>query len=110
MMKSLDYMKVIDIVSKLFQADRKVDLKASHEKKIDIFEIQAKCHDGRKLAYHIHLKPHEMDVIIPKKSFESKKFSKWISQFEYEMEQTFFRNVKIDVHEEAIDYRIVIIM
>ena len=104
-MKKIDYMKVIDIISNLFKAERNVDLSAKHEK-IDIFDITMKCHNGSEVSYRIHLPDYEMEIIFAKKYFDTIKFDKWISKFEYKMEQTFLRNIKIEVHEETHDYRI----
>lgn len=105
-MKTLDYMKVIDMVSKLFGANEKAELTAHHDKETDIFDVKTICADGRELSYRILLQKYNMAIIIEKKYFQSVKFRKWISRFEYEMEQTFYKNIKIDTTEEAINYTI----
>ncbi len=105
-MKTIDYMKVIDIISILFGADKKVELKAHHDRETDIFDIKTIRADGTELSYRILLQQHNMVLIIEKQYFKSVKFHKWISRFEYEMEQTFYKNIKIDINEEAIDYRV----
>ena len=105
-MKTIDYMKVIDIVSKLFGASKNAELTAHHEKEVDIFDITTTCADERELSYRILLQQYKMAIIIEKKYFQSVKFHKWLSRFEYEMEQTFYKNIKIDTTEEAINYTI----
>lgn len=105
-MKTIDYMKVIDIVGKLFGANKKAELTAHHNKETDIFDVKTSCADGKELSYRILLQQYNMAIIIEKKYFKSVKFHKWISRFEYEMEQTFYKNIKIDTTEEAINYKI----
>jgi hypothetical protein len=105
-MKTIDYMKVIDIISMLFGGDKKADLTAHHEKETDIFDIKNTCADKTELSYRILLQHHNMVLLIEKQYFKSVKFPEWISRFEYEMEQTFYRNIKIDINEEATNYRI----
>lgn len=109
-MSTIDYMKVIDIISKLFEADRKVDLTATHDK-IDIFDIVTHCYDGTKVPYRMLLQKYELDVIIKKEDFPGDmKFSKFVSRFEYEMEQEFLTNVQIESEEEAVKYKVKITM
>ncbi|MCP4131656.1 MAG: hypothetical protein GY754_11820 [bacterium] len=106
-MSSVDYMKVLDIITRTFGADRDVDLKASHEK-FDIFDIVMFCSDGRKVPFKMVLnKQFQLDIFFKKIHFESEKeYAKWLSRFEYELEQTFFVNIRIDQADDLQEYHI----
>ncbi|HDP80245.1 MAG TPA: hypothetical protein ENN21_05315 [Spirochaetes bacterium] len=104
-MAPVDYMKVIDIISKTFNADKTVDLEASHDK-VDIFDVTATLSSGAKLKYRILMHNYELDIVIPIRAFGDMKFSKWLSLFEYELEQSFMRNIKIETQEGPGEYRI----
>ena len=105
-MSSIDYMRVIDIISKTFNAHKEVDLKATHDRhdKIDKFDIVMTTIDGVDIAYRILLHRHELDILFKKTIFENKKFKKWLSVFEYELEQKLITNIKISVIEETVEY------
>lgn len=109
-MSTIDYMKIIDIISKLLEANRQVDLTATHDK-IDIFDVITHCYDGTDVPYRILLRKYDMDVIFKIDDFPANmKFSKFVSRFEYEMEQTFLTNVHIESEEESIKYKVKISM
>ncbi len=107
-MSSIDYMKVIDIISKTFGANKEVDLKAAHDRrdKTDKFDITMTLSDGSRFSYRILLFRHELDVLIDKNSVGEKEFKKWVSNFEFELEQTLFLNVKLNVSDEISEYKI----
>ena len=104
-------MKVIDIISKTFEAHKEVDLKASHDRqdKIDKFDITMRLVKGGEIHYRVFMQKHELDIILDKKYFESMKFKKWISVFEYELEQTMLMNIRLSVSEDPTDYTVKII-
>lgn len=107
-MSSIDYMKVIDIISKTFGANKEVDLKATHDRqdKIDKFDITMTLSDGSNLTYRILLFRHELDILLEKKCIDGKQFKKWISNFEYELEQSLFTNIHLNVSDEINEYKI----
>ena len=104
-MSTIDYMKIIDIISKSFDADRNVDLTAKHEK-IDIFNVVMTLHAGGTVAYRINLHKYELEVIIEKKYFVAKKFKRWLSNFEYDLEQEFKTNVKVNHEEDVMTHHV----
>ncbi len=110
-MGTIDYMKVVDIISKTFGAKREVQLDASHDRsnKTDKFDIVMTTQDGGKIPYKIYLFRHELDIIFDKQYFESKSFKKWVSLFEYELEQAMFINIKLNITEDAAKYTIKVI-
>ncbi len=110
-MSNIDYMKVIDIISKTFGANKEVDLKATHDKrdKTDKFDITMTLQDGSHFSYRIFLYRHELDVLLNKNSVDDKKFRKWVSSFEYELEQTLFLNIKLNISDEMNEYKVKVI-
>ena len=104
----MDYMKVVDVISRTFQAAREVKFQAVHDRKdqVDKFLVEMNLPGGAVVPYRIHLLGHDLDVIIGKKYFDSLDFDKWLSAFEYELEQKFLTNVKLAVSNDATDYRI----
>ncbi len=105
-MPPVDYMKVVDIISRIFNAKKTVDLKATHEK-VDIFDISTTSLDGKPIAYRILLNGFTMEIILPKDLFNTIRFEKWQSMFEYEMEQAFLSNIRLEVRDQAGDYHII---
>jgi hypothetical protein len=107
-MSNIDYMKVIDIISKTFGANKEVDLKAAHDRrdKTDKFDITMTLSDGSHFSYRILLFRHELDVIMDKNSIDDKQFKKWVSSFEYELEQSLFINIHLSVTDEINEYQV----
>jgi len=101
-MSKIDYMKVIDIISKVFNVDTNFELNASHEK-VDIFEIKMQSNDGE-INYKILLYEYYLEIIFKKTIFENRNYSKWVNDFEYELEQTFFINVKLEKNDNPSKY------
>jgi hypothetical protein len=100
-----DYMKVIDIVSKAFDADKDVKLTASHDT-IDIFDIKTTRHDGEIISYRLLLRKDELELVLAKPLFVDMKFDKFISRFEYEMEQAFLTNIHLETSDDSRDYHV----
>ena len=107
-MASIDYMKVIDIITKLFDASRPLDLDARHEKS-DIFDVRSQRSDGSGLEYRIVLGKFDIQIIIGKKYFPENGFDKWLPRFEFEMEQAFLSNISLKIEDEPEQYRIKIV-
>ena len=104
-MSTIDYMRIIDIISKSFDADRNVDLTAKHEK-FDIFNIVMTLHSGGTVPYKINMHKYELHIIIEKKYFITKKFSRWLSDFEYDLEQEFKVNIKVSHEEDVVNHHV----
>ncbi len=104
-----DYMKVISVLAKSFKASREPDVVASHEGH-DIFEVAFHSIEGD-IKYKVYyFGKHNMDIIIGKGVFKSIKFEKWLSNVEYDLEQAFHKNVKLESQTGITDYRIKLTM
>ncbi len=95
-MSYIDYMKVIDCAVMLFNADPSFDLKARHEK-TDIFDITMTIPGEKTRSFRCTVSGNDIKLIMPLSLFDSNEdFRKWLSKFEYELEQTFFMNIRLD--------------
>lgn len=103
-MATIDYMKVIDLISQLFNAE-KVDYSSSHSK-FDIFDIVLTLKNNIERKCRLYLDKSYLEIIFNKGYLSEKEFDKWISKFEFQLEQIFLRNIKIETHSESENYRI----
>lgn len=109
-MSTLDhdnYRKVIQIVAESFDASEDLTIDAAHDK-VDIFDISFTSVRGDNKKFRILRRKYEVDVILKKDYFTGNSFDKWLSGFEYELEQTFLTNIEIDVDDNPVHYEITV--
>jgi hypothetical protein len=104
-MAKIEYMKVLDIIAKLFNAEKDLHVDAIHDEAdiftahmIDLNENRYEC----KLINH----KYKMDISFSKDYMDKYAFKNWLSNFEWELEQQFFVNISLTVDPEATEYRI----
>ena len=105
-MAPVDYMKAIACITTAFDGKRDVEIKAAH-KTIDIFEVTMQLSMGE-VSYELQSNGRTLDLVIGRKHFESIRFERWISKLEFELEQTFLSNIRLEVKETATEYVITI--
>jgi len=109
-MSTLDYenyRKVIQIVAESFNASEDLTIDAAHDK-VDIFDVSFTSVQGERKQFRILRKKYELDVVLKKEYFPGKEFDTWLSNFEYELEQTFLTNIEIDVDDNPVNYEITV--
>jgi len=109
-MSTLDYenyRKVIQIVAESFDASEDLTIDAAHDK-VDIFDVSFTSVQGERKQFRILRKKYELDVVLKKEYFPGKEFDTWLSNFEYELEQTFLTNIEIDVDDNPVNYEITV--
>lgn len=106
-MTTIDYMKVIDIISDIFKASRQVELKAKGGT-VQTFEVETVMADKSLLQYKMTLKKYDVSILINKKYFEYLKKETFFSKMEYMLEQVFFKNIKLSLIDEGEEYYITI--
>lgn len=106
-MTTIDYMKIIDIISDIFSANHQVELKTT-DGKIQTFEVETKMSDGSLLRYKMDLQKYDVSVYINKNYFIAKDIKKIISSMEYNLEQEFGKNVKMNLTDDGEIYTITI--
>jgi len=108
-MSAVDYMKVIDIISRLVGAKDRAEVDATHDK-VDIFDVKVETIENETKFFQVRLKDYDLEIVFPKTFFKEDKrkkdFNKLISELEYEMEQSFFINVKFEINEDLVNYKV----
>ncbi len=107
-MRNIDYMKVADLVSKTFGADKNLQSEGMHDKldKIDKINFVMTLPSGIDIPFRFFLYANSIDMVIEKKYFETVKFEKWLSSFEFELEQQMLKNIKVNVSRDHREYKI----
>ena len=95
-----NYRRVIDVITKTFNANRSVDIAALHDRD-DIFDVTMTMPDGGAKKFRVVQRPYELEVVFGRDFFTQDKMERWLGSFEFELEQTFLVNVKVDVKSDA---------
>jgi hypothetical protein len=105
-MSKIDYRKVIELMAKSLKYEKKVET-TNPEKEINIFEVEfTSINDSIKIC-RITVNEYDLEIGFPKKYFtDHREYDKWINAFEYELEQSFFKNIKIDLGDDLMNHKI----
>jgi len=95
-----NYRRVIDVITKLFNASRSVDIAALHDRD-DIFDVTMTLPDGGTKKFRVVQRPYELEVVFDRDFLARDKMERWLGSFEFELEQTFLVNVKVDVKSDS---------
>jgi hypothetical protein len=106
-MSAIDYMKVIDVISRLLKADPEVEL-TSADSKYSSFTVTTPMEDGTMLSYRMGLETYSVTIVIESRYFTPKTFDNFLSKLEYELEQKLLLNIKIKSEEEGGSFLITI--
>ena len=103
-----EYRKIIDVLARSLGAGNSVELNYAHDTnhKIDVIDVALKTAEGEDMECRVYLRPDFLEIGIPKKFFTPKKYAKFISRFEYDLEQHFFRNMHLISSEEGAEYKV----
>lgn len=104
-MPEFDYMKIIDIIARLMNASVNPVLTAPGEK-ITVIDVATAYQNGSPLTYRLIMDKFILEIIIARQHFTGRDPEKWKTSFEYELEQTFFRNIKVEMSPENDNFRI----
>jgi len=104
-MANIEYMKVIDIIAQLFNAEKDLHVDAIHDK-ADIFTAHMIDLNGKKYECKLINHKYTMDISFSKDYMDKYEFKKWLTNFEWELEQQFFVNINLNVDPEATEYRV----
>lgn len=106
-MSQIDYVKIIDIMGRTLRFDKTLSLEGLGTEIMNA-TVAFKDAEGVEYPSRVAIARYSMEVTLRRAAVDEKTFNKWLSMFEYELEQTFARNVEIDVVEDALDYRLTI--
>ena len=107
-MEPSEYRKVIDVLAKTLGAGNSVELNYAHDTnhKIDVIDVTLNTSSDGNVQSRFYLRPAYLEISFRKEAFTQAKFAKLVSRFEYDLEQTFFRNIHLESMEEGAEYKI----
>ena len=103
-MSKIDYLKVIDLMARTLKLDQHVDVSNPGEE-FNIFSVTMTGINIESKECKIVVNEFDMDVFFKKTYFTEHDFDKFTSRFEYELEQTFFKNIEMDFDEDVVNYK-----
>ena len=104
-MSKIDYLKVIDLMARTLKLDQHVDV-ANPDKEFNVFAVEMKGINEDIKQCRLVVRDFDMDLVFKKIYFTEQEFEKFISRFEYDLEQTFFKNIEMDVDEDVVNYKV----
>ena len=102
-MTSIDYMKVLDIAALAMESESHIKVEALDLKK---FKANIKSSEGRDIELLATVSDFSMELSVDRDLFEPKQLRKWLAEFEYHLEQHFFKNVVIENTENSREFKI----
>lgn len=102
-MPSIDYMKVLDIAAHTLETSSHIEVTALDLK---IFKAALTREDGSIIEIFIRVHDYDLELSFSNKILDRKEFQKWLSGFEYQLEQNFFKNISLDYSQSASEYKI----
>ncbi len=104
-MTTIDYMKVIDTISDTLGAVSARTMDAVHDK-IDRFDCTVPLSATDSVQFSLYLHKYYLLFTMKKVEMSERDFEKWLSRFEYQLEQQFVRNIRLEKKESVTEYRI----
>lgn len=105
-MNDYEYMKIIDIIASTLGAEKKFDVRASHDL-VDIYDVSFDNERGDKKNFRFFPSKDEMRIEIEINFFEKESaYRKWLNRLEYALEQSHKANIKIRTENIVNLYRI----
>ncbi len=104
-MKEYDYNKVLKIFAKVTGKNRKMEFETQSER-TDIFTVIFSDDQEKNMRCSVILNKYNMDISIPIQDIDEKKYKKLLTDFEYEMEQAYLRNIELEISEDEKSHHI----
>lgn len=105
-MPPIDYMKVLDIAALTLEAGSHIELNALDLK---LFKASLTREDGSVLSIILKINEYDLELSIDKEVLDKKQFQEWLTKFEFQLEQNFFKNISLERAESKNDYKIKIL-
>lgn len=105
-MPNIDYMKVIGALSKTLNLET-VDVKFK-DKSTERLEIIMGGAAVQEKKFTLSLSNFTMELAFSKQYLGGKEMDKWVTRFEYELEQAFVKNVNLHAGGDASNHIITI--
>ncbi len=101
-MAKIDYMKIIGALSKTLNLET-IDMKFQ-DKSTDRLEITMGGEAVKERKFTLTLADFSLELAFSKQYLTGRDFDKWVTNFEYELEQAFVSNVDIDVQGDPSNH------
>jgi hypothetical protein len=102
-MPPIDYMKVLDIAAFTMETASHIEVNALDLK---LFSASLSREDGSIIEILLRVNDYDLELSLNKKAFNRKEFQKWLTKFEFQLEQNFFKNISIEQSESKNEYRV----
>lgn len=101
-MPKIDYMKVIGALSRTLNLEA-IDMKF-RDKSTDRLEVTLGGDAVQEKKFLLSLSDYTVELAFSKQYLQGKEFNKWLSNFEYELEQAFVKNADVHVSGDASNH------
>ncbi len=105
-MPSIDYMKVLDIAAHTLESSSHIKIEALD---INMFKAILTKEDNSLIEIFTIVNEFDLELSFSKSILDKKEFIKWLSDFEFQLEQNFFTNISIEHSQSAREYKIMIL-
>jgi hypothetical protein len=105
-MPQIDYIKVLDIAALTLETSSHIEVRALD---LTIFNAVLIRDDGSELNILVKTSDYELELTLDNIFANNKEFEKWLSKFEYQLEQNFFKNISLEHHGSGKEYKIKIL-
>ncbi len=102
-MSNLDYMKIFDAAASSLNASAHINVEALDLNK---YSAEISLQNAAVIKFTAVLDEYSLELFCTKDSLKYKDYARFLSRFEYNLEQMFLKNVRIESHETTKDYKI----
>lgn len=102
-MSTVDYMKVLDLAAISLGSESHIKVDA-----VDIHKYLAviQSPEGDDIKIDVKVKGYSIELALDKDVLAPKQMRKWLSEFEYRLEQSFKKNIVVDDSDNGREFRI----
>lgn len=102
-MPNIDYMKVFDAIAAALNAADHINVDALD---LNRFNVSIMNDDTSCIDFNAVLGSYDMELSVNKNALPEKEFTKFISLFEYHLEQKFLKNIELKSIQTSGEYKI----
>jgi hypothetical protein len=98
-MSKIDYMKVVGVLGRTLKLET-IDMKFQ-DSNTDRLEITLGGPSIPEKKFLLSLSNFSLEISFPTSYLQGRDLQKWLSSFEYELEQTFLKNVDLHINSDS---------
>ena len=102
-MPKIDYKQIFNAAASALDAASNIDIKAQDTNR---YSADITLENGSQVYFTASLEEYSIQLSLAKKSLERKDYNRFMSRFEYNLEQQFFKNFKLESQDSSKEYRI----